>query len=290
MKKTLSFLLLAMITLGSVCAQQNEPPPKIGIVLSGGAARGFAHLGALQALHDAGIYPSYVAGASMGAVIGSVYASGMQPAKIYAFAQKQNYVQLFTPSLFSQSGGLSKTTFIRKMLDALIDHNSFDSLKLPFYASITNLDLARDEIKHSGDLKTIVCASSAVPLVFVPVKMDGYTYVDGGTLNNLPVDPLLQIADCRYIIGVSVVATPEDLREDWKGIDPAMRAFDIMVKKTEMENRSKCHFFLEVEETSMLKISDFNKVDSFYEMGYKEMSKYIRQTPELEKLSMYYQK
>jgi NTE family protein len=273
------FFLPLFFSLPLLLTAQN----KIGVVLSGGAARGFAHLGALQALEDNGIIPSYVAGTSMGAVIGSIYANGMSPNAIYEFARKQKYVRLLHPAPLT-SGGFIKTTFIEKMLNAVITHDDFDSLQKRLFVCVTNLDLARSEIISSGNLKRAVCASAAVPLIFDPVEINGYTYVDGGVLNNLPVDPLLQIADCQYVIGISVIATPEKPNTKWRLMQPAARAFSIMVKNTEVANRKKCHFFLEVEEAAMLRPADFKHVADFYRMGYNAMNKYIENTPKLKAL------
>ncbi|GHT66634.1 phospholipase [Bacteroidia bacterium] len=279
--KSLIFILLSLHLVAASYAQDSRP--KIGVVLSGGAARGFAHLGALQALEDNGIVPSYVAGASMGAVIGSIYANGMPPNSIYEFARKQKYRRLLNPS-FASTGGLMKSTFIEKMLNMVIPHNSFDSLQKQFFVSVTNLDLARNEIMNSGNLKKVVCASASIPLIFEPTIIDGSTYVDGGLLNNLPVEPLLQIADCQYIIGISVVATPDEPNKEWQGLQPAMRSFSIIIKNTEKESRQKCHFFLEVEEVAMLRLADFKRIDDFYDMGYRAMTEYINNTAELRSL------
>ena len=258
--------------------------PKIGIVLSGGAARGFAHLGALQALEDWGIVPAYVSGASMGAIVGSIYASGMSPREIYRFARKQNYKRLLAPSRISASGGLIKANFINRMLDALVPHNSFELLQKKLYVSVTNIDLAQNEFISSGALKPAVCASAAIPLIFEPVVINGSAYLDGGLLNNLPVEPLLAMPDCLYIIGVSVVSTPSHSGRRWLGFAPMLRAFDIVVKNTEQVNRAKCHFFVEIDEAATMHPANFKGIDALYQMGYDAMTHYINATPALRRL------
>jgi NTE family protein len=253
---------------------------KIGVVLSGGAARGFAHLGALQALEEFGIVPSYVSGASMGAIIGSIYASGRSPKEIYDFARRQKYFRILSPSKIGAKGGLLKPTFIHHMLDQMIGHCRFELLQKKMFVAVTNLDLARSEIMDTGCLKTAVSASAAVPLIFEPIEINGYSYVDGGVLNNLPVEPLLGIEDCRYIIGISVISTP--IRETrWKGTQPVVRALDMMVKSNEMESRAKCHFFLEIEAASDIKLTGFSHLDTLYQMGYRAMNRYISCNPDI---------
>jgi NTE family protein len=282
MKNVLHIIL--MFLLASAAAQAQDAPNigKIGVALSGGAARGFAHLGALQALEENGIVPAYVAGVSMGAILGSIYASGMSPYDIYKFARKQHYFRIISLGRIAKDGFI-KPAFIHKMLDECIGHCRFDMLQKKMFVGVTNFDLARSEIIDTGCLKTAVSASAAIPLVFEPVTINGYAYVDGGVMHNLPVEPLVQIEDCRYIIGISVVATPVG-NERWRGLEHLSRTFDIMVKNTETEARKQCHFFLEIEEAASVGLSDFKQIDALYRMGYQAMNRYIAATPALKAL------
>jgi NTE family protein len=261
-----------------------QMPSKIGVTLSGGGARGFAHLGVLQALEDNGIVPAYIAGASMGALLGSIYANGMRPCDIYRFARKQKYYRLISPTRRYAAGGQIKKNFMVEMLDKVITHNSFDSLQKKLFVSVTNFDLAQSEIMSTGALKTALCASAAIPFVFEPITIGKYRYVDGGVLNNLPVEPLLEIPDCRYIIGISVISTGNAEHKKWSGIEPVLRFVDIANKNTEIENRRKCDFFIEIEEAGTYSIMDFRQIDTLYRMGYDAMTRYIENTPELQEL------
>jgi predicted acylesterase/phospholipase RssA len=116
--------------------------------------------------------------------------------------------------------------------------------------------------------------------------MNGYAYVDGGVTSNLPVAPLVQIEDCRYIIGISVIAAPPAGNKPWRGLQPVARAFDIMVKSTETEARRQCHFFLEIEDAASIRLTDFKQIDALYQMGYHAMNQYIAATPALKALGV----
>jgi NTE family protein len=274
-------IVLAALLALSLCARANEPDNEsIGIALSGGAARGFAHLGVLQALEDHGIIPTHVAGSSMGAVLGSIYASGKSPAEIYNFARKQNYTQLYHLSLH---GALFKPVFLEKMLDQLVPHNSFDSLQKKLYVCMTNLNHARSEIASSGTFKDKVVASASIPFVFQPAIIDSFTYVDGGLLNNLPTDALRD--KCKYVIGVSVNSTYEMTQEQLKGMHSVMRCLSMVLVSNEMPHRKFCDYFIEVSKTSTIGLMEFHRVEDFYAMGYKATVSYIKKTPDILKLS-----
>lgn len=274
-------ILLISLLLLSLHATTAKTHGDIGVVLSGGAARGFAHLGVLQALEDYGIVPTCVAGSSMGAVLGAIYASGASPAEIYSVARHQNYLQLYHPSL--QFGALFKPIFLKEMLDHFIPHNDFDSLQKKLYVCMTNLNHARSEIVGSGTLKNKVIASAAIPFVFQPAIIDSNTYVDGGLLNNLPVNALRD--KCRYVIGISVNSTPEWSQEQLKGMESVMRALTMVVVNTELEQRKHCDFFIEVTKAGSIGLMEFNRVEDFYTMGYEAAVSYIKKTPKILELS-----
>jgi len=274
-------ILLLPLFMLSLCATANEPQDEgIGVVLSGGVARGFAHLGVLQALEDNGIYPTHVAGSSMGAVLGAIYAAGKSPAEIYSVARKQNYTQLYRPSLH---GALFKPVFLEKMLDLQIPHNSFDSLQKKLYVCITNLNHARSEIVSSGTFKDKVVASSAIPFIFQPVIIDSFTYVDGSLLNSLPANALRH--ECKHVIGVSVNSSRELTQEQLKGMQGVMRSLIMVVVENEIPHRKLCDYFIEVTEAESIGLMEFHRVEELYAIGYSTAEKYIKNNPEILKLS-----
>lgn len=277
-KKKFIFLLLLFALPLSGGAEAR----KIGVALSGGAARGFAHLGALQALEDYGIVPTHVSGASMGAVLGAIYAAGVPVHRIYSFAREQHYLGLYRPSF---NGALFRTTFLEKMLEHLIPHhNTFESLEKRMFVCITNLNTAEYEIASSGALKDKIVASASIPFIFEPSIIDSFTYVDGGLTNNLPVEPLID--SCDYVIGVSVNSTNSKLKQDeLKGLGAIHRALTMVVAANENPRKQLCSFYIEIEQAGSLGLLDFSRIEEFYAIGYHATVNYIEDHPNILKLS-----
>jgi NTE family protein len=272
------FSYFALLLLLSLPLAGEAEKKGVGVVLSGGAARGFAHLGALQALEDYGIVPSHVSGSSMGAVLGAIYAAGVPVHQIYSFAREQHYLLLYRPSL---NGALFRTTFLQKMLDHLIpQHNTFESLQKKMYVCITNLNTAAYEIVSSGSLKDKIIASASIPFIFEPSIIGNFTYVDGGLANNLPVEPLLNT--CKYTIGISVNSVSDTLNQkDVEGIGGVHRAITMVVVENEKQRRHLCNFFIEIEQAGKLGLLDFSRIEEFYAIGYHATVEYIEKHPKI---------
>ena len=273
-------VLLPLLLLSLRVAASEPQDNSIGIVLSGGAARGFAHLGVLQALEDNGIYPTHVAGSSMGAVLGSVYAAGNSPSKIYNFARKQNYVKLYRPSL---QGALFKPVFLEHLLNSMVSHNSFDSLQKKLYVCMTNLNLAKSEIASSGTFKDKVVASASIPFVFQPAIIDSFTYMDGGLLNNLPSNALRD--KCKHVICVSVSSCVDLTQEQLKGLNSIMRCVLMVIMGNEIPQHKHCDYYIEVAQAGNIGLMEFHRVEEFYAMGYEATMSYIKSNPDILKLA-----
>jgi NTE family protein len=183
-----------------------EKKYQTGVCLGGGGALGLAHIGALEALEQKGIYPEVISGSSMGSIIGAFYAYGYSPEEIKNILEKEKLSKIFRLldfHLFSKTG-LSSQKTLHQLLKKYIPRNNFDTLKKKLYICVVNLNKGNWEIKDSGDkLHEYIMASSAVPLIYEISVIDGYTYVDGGVLNNLPVDPLK--GQCTRIIAIDVL-------------------------------------------------------------------------------------
>ena len=168
-----------------------------GLVLSGGGARGYAHLGVLKALNEEGIIPDIISGTSAGAIAGALYADGYTPDEIFKILAKNsrlNFLKLTVP----KDGLLKMTGMIRVLKDAL-RANTFEELKIPLVVCATNLNQAKVEYFESGELIRAIIASASIPVVFRPVEIGGVCYVDGGVMDNMPVAPIEK--RCRVLIG-----------------------------------------------------------------------------------------
>ncbi len=191
---------------------------KIGLALGGGGARGLAHIQVFETLDELGIRPYRIAGTSIGAVMGSLYASGLSGKEIHALVHQwqtprpekrhgildrrdlRRWAALLDPS-FDRSG-LFKGEKIIRFLSDFVKCTTFEELKIPLYVTAADYGDASEVVFKSGDLLSAVRASIAIPGVFTPVERDGSLLLDGGVVNPLPYD-LLQ-DECDLVIAVDV--------------------------------------------------------------------------------------
>lgn len=237
----------------------------LGIALSGGGARGIGHVGVLKALTENGIHPHYISGASMGSVVGAFYASGKTPEQMMDLFRHVRILKIFhlrVPML-----GLSEMTFLRKILLKTLGKIQFEDLEKPFSLSVANLQTGEYEIIDSGDLIEAIVASSSIPLIFKPVIMNGMPYVDGGLINNLPVEPLEKKA--KVIIGVSVVQRGViDEPFDSFG-EIATRCFALYNFQNIKPRLEKCDLVIEPLNKQKFHLFDFKNAEKIYQCGYE---------------------
>lgn len=257
----------------------------IGLCLSGGGALGFAHIGALQALEDHGIYVDQLAGSSMGAIVGTLYAAGYSPAELLQMIKEDKLYKItklmtFHPTFLKS--GLSNHSILRSLLKELVSHNSFDQLKKKMHIAVVNLSKARWETVCTGnELDDWLAASASIPGVFESVKISDNYYVDGGLLNNLPAQAL--VAECQTIIGVDVIPhiIPESLH---KPIDTLAASVRAMQHQNSKEGRALCHYLIEPRSIEKYHEFSFDAYLEIYQYGYSSTTKYIVENPEMMKL------
>jgi len=198
--------------------------PSRGIALAGGAARGLAHIGALKAIEDAGLPVAAVSGTSMGAIVGSLWASGLAADEILAIARKTRWLRLIN---FRPSGGLLSTAKLRDFLARYLPAN-FEELDRPFAAVATDVVRGRSVYLHEGDLPTAVLASAAYPGLFSVIERGGLQLIDGGVLDNLPVDAA-RFLGSEWILAVDVTYVPDHEQDPPTGLlELGRRAVDLM--------------------------------------------------------------
>ncbi len=271
MRKRLFIILLITIPM-IMCAQ------KTGISLSGGAALGYAHIGFLQAMDEAGVKPDCISGTSMGAIMGMMYCAGYTPQEIKQIVKNERMdelVVLARPGLHHR-GGLVGTEKIQQVLLKYVPHNSFDSLKIPFYCCTVNMNTLELIYRGKGDqLVQYVMASAAVPAVFAPVTIDGDYYVDGGVLCNLPVQPLLEEAcDKRIAVNLRLVKPMNNLkaRNIWN------RAFMFSIYATSFRTLTMFTDTVEID-PGTCRMYDFNRLDDLCEIGYRTGRQHFSKKP-----------
>lgn len=157
---------------------------KLGFALGAGGSRGVAHVGFLKAMEEEGIKPDFIAGCSMGSVIGAAYASGMSIADMEKAVEKLRILDLIVPT--SKRGGVFDTRKIRKLLERYIGDVEFKDLKIPY--SCIAVDMISQKLVEFKEGKVLdgVVASSSIPGVFKPTVMEGMRLIDGGVLERVP--------------------------------------------------------------------------------------------------------
>ncbi len=252
-------MIIAFSGLLSVFSQEKpkNTKPKIGLVLSGGGAKGFAHIGVLKVLEEAGIEISYIGGTSMGAVVGGLYASGYNAAQIdsifkstdfdellkdyiprssknffekrndeiYALSLPFNKMKIGIPTALSK--GMYNYNLLAKLTNSVRHVRDFSQLKIPFLCIATNIETGEEVLLDKGYLPQAMMASSAFPSLFSPVEIDGKWLVDGGVINNYPIDEVRKMG-ADVIIGVDV----QDGLKDMKSLKDATR---ILVQISNMQ-------------------------------------------------------
>jgi len=251
---------------------------KIGIALSGGGARGIAHIGVLQALEDHGFQPSAISGASAGAIVGCLYAAGKSPVEILAFVKKASLFKLLKVSL--PYSGLTNLSHLRTMLEDQIEEDRFEALKKPLHIAISNLNTGNLELKNKGELFRVVMASSSIPLVFQPVEIDGEMYVDGGLLGNMPTAPLKGKVD--IIVGVNVMPHIEVEKKSVKSVfGIAQRCFDLSILANTRPSIELCDLLIEPKAVQSYNIFNLNKYQKLYDIGYQAMEEKMEEMKQL---------
>lgn len=173
---------------------------KIGYVLSGGGARGFAHLGMLQALEEMNVLPNAIAATSVGAAMAALYAVGKPPVEIMELLKKNNYFRWSNLTL--NGSGLFSMDVLRQLLHEEVKVDDFDALPIKLFFATTDLNNGDSIIFSEGKLFHTIVASASIPVLFKPTIIGECVLVDGGLLNNFPAEALLSY--CDVIIGSHV--------------------------------------------------------------------------------------
>ena len=183
-------------------------PPRIGLALGGGAARGFAHVGVIQVLEEAGIRPSLVSGTSAGSVVAALYASGKTGKQLQHVAETMEEATIadWTLPLFNR--GMLRGDALARYVNGQVGAKLIEDMALPLGIVATDLNTGQGMLFQRGDTGTAVRASSAVPAVFLPVRISGHEYVDGGLVSPVPVRAARQMG-AELVIAVDISNAPE---------------------------------------------------------------------------------
>lgn len=301
MRRLLSCLFLCLLPL---LAQSTEAPrPKIGLVLSGGAARGLAHVGVLKALEEQGIRIDAIAGTSMGAVIGGLYASGYKideleklalnidwrqalsdapPREDVPFRRKQDDRDFLVKQKlsFRDDGslglplGVIQGQNLALLLESKLAHASdtrdFDKLPIPFRAVATDIASGEKVVFRKGHLPQVIRASMSIPAVFAPVELDGRLLVDGGMTDNIPLDVARDMGvDIAIVVDIG---TPLRSRKQLNTVvDVLNQSITLMTRRNSEEQLATLHKddVLIQPSLSSFGVTDFGRAQEVIDAGYR---------------------
>lgn len=238
-------LLLLCFSLTIVTAQEKKAKPKVGVVLSGGGAKGLAHIGVLKVLEEAGVEISYIGGTSMGAIVGGLYASGYSASALdsvfrsldpdallrdYTPRGSKNFFEKRNDEMYALqlpfknfrigvpnaiSKGLYNYTTVNRLTDHVRHIRDFEKLPIPFVCIATDIETGQEVVLKQGVLPDAILASGAFPSLYNPVEIDGRLLIDGGVTNNYPIEEVRKMG-ADIIIGVDV-QDPLKTRDQIKG-------------------------------------------------------------------------
>ncbi len=250
---------------------------KIGLALCGGAARGSAHLGVLQALEDFDLRPAYLSGTSIGAVVAALYAFNVPVAEIRKFAETLKWFK-FTRFSLSRTGIMSNAD-AGKLIESIIGPKNIEDAAIPLAIVASDISTGEKVIFRKGKVSEAIMASTCIPGVFSPVVLDGRMLVDGLLTENIPVSPLKPMG-ADFVIAVSF--NPKSRFRKPEGyIDILLNAFEIAAwQRTEYFTReADLVIDLNLEDFSR---TDFNKkVDALFSEGYRQTILQLKTAPVL---------
>ena len=283
--------------------------PKIGLVLSGGGAKGFAHIGVLKVLEELNMPIDYISGTSMGSIIGAFYAMGYSATEIERLVLSQNWETVLSDKISRRyihvkdksnldryvisfpikpkgiqipAGIVQGQNIINLFERSTIEfhnQNDFRKFPIPFVCIATDLETGDAVVLDKGNISQALRASMAIPTVFTPVEIDGHLLADGGMINNFPVEEVVKMG-ADIVIGVDVQTGPRD-KSELNSIDDIInQTISLMAKKEFEENRKYCDIYIKPD---ILKYSmaDFAKADSLIHQGEEGARQQLERLKEL---------
>lgn len=245
---------------------------KVGLALSGGGARGFAHFGVLKALEELGVKVDVISGTSAGSIVAAFYACGYSVDEAKHLASKTNLFKVIWPA-FSWKGifSMSRSEDIFKKH---FSKNDFAMTKIPLYVTATNLNTGQPEVFSEGEMIKPMMASCCIPFIFDPIKIDKNVYVDGGVVNNLPAEAIRDQCDIVLGVNVSPVLKEETLEGTKKMIE---RISMVSINANVAKSKKMCDLVIEPKALREYGTFDLKRADEIFKIGY-EATHYVFET------------
>jgi len=298
MKKSILTVILLCYCIFSYGQTNPEKDYKVGLVLSGGGAKGFAHIGALKAIDEAGVRVDYIGGTSMGAIIGSLYASGYSAIAIEKIVKDMGFNDFMQSEISRKSkpyyqkendhkyilrlsmedkkiqlpSGLTDGQKVLNYLSQYTQHvnniSDFNNLPIPFLCIATDLEKGEQVILNTGYLPDAVRASASFPTLLKPVEIDGKMLVDGGIVNNFPIDEVVALG-ADIIIGVDVGDGKLLKKEDIHSVIDVLNQVVSyqMLDEADLAKKDKATVYIRPD-ISPYSVISFDKFEEIVQLGY----------------------
>ena len=247
---------------------------RIGLALGGGAARGIAHVGVLKALEEKHIDIACISGTSVGALVGSYYAFGQPVDQIMSIGSTLNLTKMINLTL--EKGGLFSTSAIGQMVRRDLGDRNIEDAEIPLAICATDIETGEQVLFREGNLANAICASMAVPGLFVPVVVEGQTLVDGGIVENVPVSAL-ETMGAGILVAVSLThselqSKPADM------MDVVSNAIDIAIGLSTRQQLKKADVVIALKLGQYSRTNNRDRAEELFMVGYHAMQDRI---PEL---------
>ena len=243
-----------------------------GLVLSGGGSHAFAHLGVLKAFEEQSLSFDKISACSSGAIIGAFYANNVPVMKIYELIQRANIFKLLRVN-WTRSGVL-KLDEVQENIKELLGTDNFESLNKKLIINAT--DLESGEVRYfdsSISLTDAIIASCSIPILFAPKKIDDKYYIDGGYVNNLPAEALVE--SCDYILGINNYTFNPKKKKEWNYKSVIRRTMPILCNTNVKQSLKLCNAYIAIEELEEFNPLSTGSSKKIFEIGYKKGKEFL---------------
>lgn len=245
---------------------------KIGLALSGGGARGFAHLGVLMALEKFGLKPNIISGVSAGAIVAILYGSGLTATDIFKYFAEFDKISKYAEFTIPKKS-IFKLDKMAELLQRILPIQNIEETKIPTIICATDFDNGKSIGWAKGEIIPRIIASCSIPVIFPPVNINGINYVDGGVLRNLPAWAIRD--KCKTLIGSNCSPLSRDYHFKSSIIDVATRSFQLMAKANTLQDLLICDHVIQSSTMANYGAFDINSMKNITMCGYESACKVL---------------
>lgn len=244
---------------------------KLGLALGGGGARGFAHLGVIKAMNEAGLKPDIISGTSAGSIVGAMIASGHTPEECLDFFLGGKILHFARPTMSKK--GILVMNGLEERLKQFLKVQTFEELQIPLIITASDITNAKPIHFDHGALLPCILASSSIPVVFVPQEIDHIEYLDGGIFMNLPVRPIRKKCETIIAVEINSIDTTEKVTNM---LGMAARSFHMGIDCNTDIDKSLCDILIAPQNMTKYGMFDLDHIQEIFDEGYKTGRKILK--------------